>query len=95
MNRTSDPEQAVTCTRHRCGGDADFWFYHPLEECWRPFCERHTLQRHPSIEINAWLESGYARPVELGTPVEPPTTPSDDRTAAFRDLVDRAMGWVE
>lgn len=81
------------CTGQHCDLSAAFWLYHPVEDRWRPLCERHTLQLHPSIEINAWLESGYAKPIELDPPNEPPATPRDGRTAAFREIVDRAMGW--
>lgn len=81
------------CTREDCDHDADFWLYHPGDDRWRQLCDRHTLQLHPSIEVNAWLESGYAKPVELGRPEGQPASPRDGRPAEFREIVDRAMDW--
>lgn len=95
-DRTSNSvDAASTCSGADCDLVPDFWVYHPEHDRWRPLCERHTLDLHPSIEIKVWLESGYARPAELGPPTEPPARAGDDRTAAFRDIVDRAMGWSE
>lgn len=93
---TSEPDETgATCTRHDCELAAQLWLYHPMDDQWRPFCERHTRHRHPSLEINAWLESGYAKPIELGTPDEPPATPHHGRAVAFRKIVDQAMGWSQ
>lgn len=83
----------VPCTRTDCDRDATLWVYHPGDEDWRGLCERHVRGLHPSLEVAAWLESGYARPVELDCPVGPPGVPTDGRPVAFRDIVDRAMGW--
>ncbi len=83
------------CTRQECPRAAGFWLYQCDSDGWEPLCERHTRDRHPSLEIHAWLESGYAKPVELAKPTNPPTTPQDPRTAAFRDLVTDAMNWTE
>jgi hypothetical protein len=95
MPRESDstPNDAPTCRRHDCDTSADFWLYHP--DGWRPLCERHTLDLHPSIEVNAWLESGYARPAELDRPEGPPPAPPTARGRAFREIVEEAMGWSE
>lgn len=83
------------CSGQDCDAAGDFWLYHPEEERWRPICERHTVHLHPSIEVNAWLESGYAKPIELDRPEGPPASPRGGRSAAFRELVDGAMGWSE
>ena len=82
------------CTRPDCPRAGDLWVYHASENRWHPLCERHTRRLHPSLEITAWLESGYARPVELGRPADTPPTPPSDRAAAFREIVDHAMGWA-
>lgn len=81
------------CTEEGCDADPDFWLYHPEEGRWRRLCDRHLLEVHPSIEVDAWLESGYVRPFELGEPDGPPGSPPDGRPAAFREVVDRAMDW--
>lgn len=83
------------CSRQGCEEAADFWLYHREDGRWRSTCERHTVYRHPSIEVNAWLESGYGKPIELDRPEGPPAAPPGGRAAAFRDIVDEAMGWSE
>lgn len=96
MTHEATPDRdgvSASCARADCRRDADFWVYHPGDDRWRPRCENHTIQLHPSLEVHAWLESGYARPVELGRPDEPPASPPEGRHTAFRDLVDRAMDW--
>lgn len=90
-NQDGEP---ATCLRADCSRDVDFWVYHADEGRWRRLCRHHTLHLHPSIEVNTWLESGYARPVELGRPTGPPTPPPEGRPAAFREVVDRAMDWT-
>lgn len=81
------------CSRRDCDTAADFRLYHP-EDGWRPICERHAVSLHPSLEVHAWLESGYLRPIELAVPEGPPAEPADERTAAFRELVEEAIGWT-
>lgn len=93
-DRTAD-ETRPPCSRRDCDAPADFWLYHPDGVRWRPICERHAVHLHPSIEVNAWLESGYAKPIELDRPDGPPAVPPGARGVAFRDLVDEAMGWAE
>lgn len=83
----------VACTREDCHRNARFWTYHSDDGRWQPLCKRHTRRLHPSLEVTAWLESGYARPVELGRPDGLPGAPPGGRPAAFREVVDRAMGW--
>lgn len=70
----------------RCEAAADFWLYRSGD--WQPRCERHVVHAHPSIELRAWLESGYAKPVERGRPEGPPADPAHGRAAAFRELVE-------
>lgn len=89
--RPSNPNGVESCARRSCAREADLWVYHPIEGRWRSLCERHVLELHPSLEVNAWLESGYARPAELGPPDGVPSPPDDERTAAFRELVDEAL----
>jgi hypothetical protein len=96
MTRERDPstdDARPPCGREGCDAAASFWLYRPEGDRWWPICERHLLTRHPSIEVDAWLESGYARPIELGEPRCPPAVPSGGRGAAFRELVADAMGW--
>lgn len=88
-------EMQPPCSQQDCLAAADFWLYHPENDRWRPICERHAVHLHPSIEVTAWLESGYAKPIELDRPEGPPATPRDGRSAAFRELVDETMDWTE
>lgn len=86
---------APACSQQDCGVAADFWRYHPDGGDWRPICHHHLVTVHPSIEVAAWIESGYARPIELAQPDGPLSDPRTGRAAAFRDLVDETMGWDE
>lgn len=98
MPRERDPtadETKPPCSQQGCDEAAGFWLYYREGDRWRPLCERHAVHRHPSIEVKAWLESGYARPVELECPEGPPTAPPTGRGVAFRELVEDAMGWSE
>lgn len=90
-----DPKDAARpeCSQADCPEAADFWRYEAPTGSWRPVCTRHARHAHPSLELGAWLESGYATPVEVGRPAGPPAEPSTGRAAAFRDLVAAAMGW--
>lgn len=82
------------CSESDCGDDAAFFVYAAESEGWRPICDPHARQIHPSLEIHAWLESGYMKPVERGAPGGPPPDPRDGREEAFRNLVADAMGWA-
>ncbi len=82
---------APTCIA--CETPGDFWSYDASTAQWEPYCERHLRTRHPSLEIAAWLESGYARPIELDR--APPGEPGLPRTVHFREMVEAAMGWEE
>lgn len=75
----------------QCGDPAAFWLSRPDEPAWRALCERHVVHAHPSIELRAWLESGYARPIEVGRPAGPPDEPRHGRAAAFRELVEEVL----
>lgn len=93
MEREGNPPTERTppaCRESDCESAADFWLYRP-ERGWRPRCERHVVQLHPSLELHAWLAAGYARPVERGRPTEPPSAPRTGREAAFREAVDEAL----
>lgn len=81
------------CSTAGCGSDASFYLYEPDEGGWRPVCTPHARRRHPSLEVHAWLESGYLKPVELGMPSDPPGDPATARAAAFRAEVEGTMGW--
>lgn len=83
------------CRSVDCDAHAAFFVFAVDQAQWRPICERHARQLHPSLEVHAWLESGYMKPVELGQPPSPPSTPTDARETAFRSIVEDAMGWSE
>ncbi len=74
-----------------CERPADFWLYHPDDDAWQGICERDLVHLHPSIELHAWLESGYATPTAVARPTGPPSPPQYGRAAAFRELVDDAL----
>lgn len=80
---------AVEC--RQCEAAAEFWLYDRTDGAWRPLCERHVVRRHPSIELHAWLESGYAKPIELDRPAGPPSPPRHGRGVAFRALVEDVL----
>ncbi len=79
-------------TCHVCDRPGDFWGYDRPADRWEPYCERHLRTRHPSLEISAWLESGYARPIEIDP--TPPDDPDLPRTDHFREMVEEAMDWT-
>lgn len=83
----------VACAEPGCAVAADFRFFDRDAAAWRPVCERHALEIHPSLELGALLESGYLRPVEVGVPDGPPGRPPTDRGAAFRAVVEDLLGW--
>lgn len=81
-----------SCDRPDCQSHAAFWVYDHPTDAWVARCRRHLVERHPSLEVDAWLHSGYARPIETTRP----RTVAEDvppRTRAFRELVASAMGW--
>lgn len=77
----------------RCEATAAFVVYEPVNDVWRALCEQHTRTLHPSLEVKAWLESRYAKPIEFGHPETPPDEPVGGRASAFRELVDSTMNW--
>lgn len=85
-----------TCDRAGCDRRPVFWAYDGDGDRWHPLCDRHLLQRHPSLERRVWLESGYAKPIERGRPDGPPSaTTVHARAEAFRTIVAETMGWSE
>lgn len=82
------------CAGEDCGLEAAFWWYDGAG-LWWPVCDRHAQHLHPSLEVHAWLESGYMRPVERGQPAGEPAEPSVSRGRAFRDAIDELLGWGE
>lgn len=91
----SEDDQPPACAEQGCETRAVFWMCDGESGGWRPVCERHARHAHPSLELRAWFESGYLKPVELGRPDAPPADPRDARTAAFREEVDELMGWSD
>ena len=87
-----DVERPI-CSEDGCENDADFYLYDADSVGWRPICASHARRVHLSLEIHAWLESGYMKPIELGEPTGPPAEPSGGRAAAFREMVEETMGW--
>lgn len=79
------------CAEPGCRSDASFWLYGPDVDRWRPICDRHARHVHPSLEVQAWLESGYMSPVELGRPDGPPGQPEHRRAAAFRAAIEDVL----
>lgn len=90
----SDDERLV-CGTSGCEESADFWQYTPTDDQWGPYCSRHLIHLHPSIELKAWLESGYARPAERGKPNSPPPSPQGGRVTAFRNLIETTVDWTD
>lgn len=102
MTGTGDPAQGPTgrggdelppCAEADCGRDASFWRYDRDDDRWHPVCAHHAEHLHPSLEVHAWLVSGYMRPIERGRPEGPPPEPAVERGRAFREEVDALMGW--
>lgn len=83
------------CSAGECAGAASFYVYTPDADGWEPVCTVHARQYHPSLEVHAWLESGYMKPAELGPPEGAPSRPPSDRGVAFRRTVEETMGWTE
>lgn len=93
MAGTGAPIDGPECGTAECREPAGFWLFHVPADEWRPLCPRHLREVHPSVEIRAWLESGYAKPAELGRPESPPSAPAGGRARGFRSLVDDALDW--
>lgn len=91
MNR--DVDDAPACGEPGCEADAAFFGYDAEDGEWRPICAPHARHRHASLELHAWLESGYLKPVELGEPDGEPAEPRTERASEFRVAVEDAMGW--
>lgn len=81
------------CAVEGCDRDASYYRYTPKENGWLPVCTVDARTCHPSLEIHAWLESGYLKPAELGRPCGPPDIPTAGRSIAFQRIVEEAMGW--
>lgn len=96
MTPDHDPPDGAgpDCADADCTDAAAFRQYDVPAGSWRPVCARHARETHPSLELKAWLESGYMRPVAVGRPAGPPDDPATGRAEAFRELVDGAMGWA-
>lgn len=96
MDRERDrPDAPPGCSEPGCGDDAAFFVYDAEPGDWRPVCDSHARRLHPSLEVGAWLESGYMRPVEVGPPDGPPSDPRGGRAKAFRGEIEETMGWSE
>lgn len=94
-SRTDSPANSQpACASTDCAESAEFWLFYPPNNQWRPYCGRHLIHLHPSIELKAWLHSGYARPIERGKPESPPASPESGRVAAFRDLIQETVDWA-
>ena len=96
MTGTADPrgdEDPPACAEPACERDGSFWWYDKAGDGWQPLCDVHARHRHPSIEVAAWLASGYMRPIERGRPDGPPPEPVVERGRIFREEVDQLLGW--
>lgn len=83
------------CTAADCGTDATFVVYDPATREWYPCCDRHARHLHPSLELHAWLESGYMKPIEVDTPDGPPADPRGGRALAFKTEIETLMEWTD
>lgn len=83
------------CEKSSCDRDAAFWLYDGTGAYWSPVCAVHAEHAHPSIEVHAWLESGYMKPIELGQPDSPPPAPGDRRGRFFREEIQETLGWTD
>jgi hypothetical protein len=82
------------CAEAECSREGAFWRYDG-EGGWLPICGRHARHLHPSLEVHAWLEAGYMRPIERGQPDGPPPEPTVERGRAFRAEIDAVLGWSD
>jgi hypothetical protein len=85
----------LDCSIESCSTTAAYFLFDADDAEWLPLCSPHTEQRHPSLEVHAWMAAGLVKPVELGRPESPPSDPGSDRGRRFRDEVVRTMGWDE
>lgn len=83
------------CSESGCASEADFYVFSADSAEWFAICSSHATHLHPSLEVHAWLESGYMKPVELGKPDRAPSEPRGGRANAFRTEVEEMMGWSE
>lgn len=81
------------CTEPGCAADAAYWLYSVPRATWHPICRKHAELLHPSLEIHAWLTSGYLKPIELPEPTGYPEEPAEDRAKEFRAIVTDTMHW--
>lgn len=96
MSRQSSDDQNTippVCHVSGCANESDFWVYQPEQAQWESVCRRHLIELHPSLEVKAWLESNFAKPIELDRPSSPPDAPKTARATAFREIVETAMEW--
>lgn len=89
----STADASPECSESGCVDDAAFFVYSSETKDWRPICDPHARHLHPSLEVHAWLESGYMKPVEMGKPEGDPPGPRGGRAEAFRAEVEKVMGW--
>lgn len=87
------PGAGTQCSESGCASAADFFVYGADSGDWRAICTPHARHLHPSLEVHAWLESGYMKPAELGRPDGAPPEPRSGRGEAFRTVVEETMGW--
>ncbi len=83
----------LRCRCDECERTAAFWTWNEGRGEWMPICDRHLVGIHPSLERMVWLESGFAKPIEVSIPTEPPPRPTTPRSRMFYDAVIEAMGW--
>ena len=81
------------CSVEGCSARATYFLFEADDAEWQPRCSPHTEQRHPSLEVHAWMAAGLVKPVELGRPEAPPKDPGSPRGRRFREEIVRTMGW--
>lgn len=94
MTRDREIQADWDCVKASCPRSGAFWLYDGEADYWSPVCEIHAEHAHPSIELHAWLESGYMKPIELGRPEDPPDEPTDRRARLFRDEIETVVDWT-
>lgn len=95
MTEKQSANDQPSCAETDCDRDSSFWAYDAETQGWEPTCRYHAQDRHPSLEIGAWLESGYLKPIELGEPSGPPEQPASQRAVRFRAEIKQLMEWGE
>jgi hypothetical protein len=91
----SESSGRAECHEPDCSKSASFRLFDRPAGRWRPICERHARTIHPSLELGLLLESGYLKPIELVPPDSSPAEPVTPRDRAFRESVERLLGWAE